>query len=141
MENNIIYVDSPTFWINLKDPRQTSTEPLNIKDEWKPIQMSYYALDHLNEHAMLGNMVYILNDKESATMGYVLKIESELFNNEGWKKVVKDSRFSPGQYQLRKEDLMHRIKLIENGIKILDELKMEAKMSYEEWLEHKDGLK
>lgn len=141
MEDNTICLDSPTFWINLKDPRQTSTEPLNNKDEWTPVQMGYCAPDYLKEQAMLGNMVYILKDKKSATMGYVLKIESELFNHEGWKKVVKDSRFSPGQYQLRKQDLIHRINLIENGMKILDELKMEAKMSYEEWLEHKDGLK
>jgi hypothetical protein len=138
-KQNIIYVDMPNFWINLKDPKKISTESPDNSDEWKPIQLSYCAIPYLIEEAAKGNIVYMM--KKSITMGYVLKLESELFKNEAWKSVVKDSRFSPGQYQLRKQNLINRIRFIEKEMKNLKQLKKEAGMSYEEWLEYADGIK
>jgi hypothetical protein len=58
-----------------------------------------------------------------------------------WRDEVKSGHFRPGEYARQMNVLKKQIKFIENGIEIIDELKKEANLTYQEWLEFKDGYK
>jgi hypothetical protein len=66
---------------------------------------------------------------------------SELFENEKWKSVVKDSRYSPPKYRKYIQTVNNVIKETEDRIKSLDKCKEISKMSYEEWLVFQKGYK
>lgn len=66
---------------------------------------------------------------------------SELFENEKWKEVVKNSRYSPSEYRNYMRILNEVIRETEERVKSLDRQKEVSKMSYEEWLTFQNGYK
>lgn len=69
--NKIIYIDMPTFWINLNNPEEISyTTPLN-PEGWEPIQVEGYGPGYL-ENPTKHNISYIY--KKKPYLGYMLNI-------------------------------------------------------------------